>query len=64
MMSISLKAFRLFTSPLQLLALGQDRLARFLDRARNKVPEERQIDAHPAFPKVIEQLCIVCLSSF
>lgn len=92
------KAFRLFTSPLQLLALGQDRLARFLDRVRNKVPEERQIDAHPqiagpvlenlrymeegsiltemylnllaraidqervgeahpAFPKVIEQLC-------
>ena len=43
----TIKAFRLFTAPIQLLALGQDLLEKRLERVRNKVPEERQIEAHP-----------------
>ncbi len=43
----TIKALRLFTAPLQLLALGQDLLEKRLERVRNKVPEERQIEAHP-----------------
>jgi hypothetical protein len=42
------KAFRLFTAPLQLLALAQDRLAIFCDSIRKAVPEERQIEAAPS----------------
>jgi hypothetical protein len=94
----TVKAFRLFMAPIQLLAVAQDRLARFCDRVRKDVPPERQIEArpsiaipillalrnmeddnpltdmftellrnsidsktveliHPAFPKIIEQLC-------
>lgn len=43
----TIKALRLFTAPIQLLALGQDLLEKRLERVRNKVPEERQIEAHP-----------------
>ena len=43
----TINAFRLFTAPIQLLALGQDLLETRLERVRNKVPEERQIEAHP-----------------
>lgn len=42
------KAFRLFTAPLQLLAVCQDRLSAFCDRARSAVPVERQIEAAPS----------------
>lgn len=41
------KGLRLFTAPIQLLALGQDLLQKRLERVRSKVPEERQIEAHP-----------------
>lgn len=43
----ALKALRLFTASIQLRALGQDLLEKRLDQVRNKVPEERQIGAHP-----------------
>ena len=43
----SVKALRLFTAPVQLLALGQDLLEKRLERVKSKVPEERQIEAHP-----------------
>ena len=43
----TIKALRLFTAPIQLLALGQDLLEERLERVRNKVPEERHIEAHP-----------------
>ena len=43
----SVKALRLFTAPVQLLALGQDLLQKRLERVRSKVPEERQIEDHP-----------------
>ena len=43
----TIKALRLFTAPIQLLALGQDLLEKRLERVRNKVPEGRQIEAHP-----------------
>ena len=38
----TVKTFRLFTAPLQLLAAYQDRFAGFCDRVRNKVPDEFQ----------------------
>lgn len=41
------KSFRLFLAPLQLLAVSQDRLARYCEAVRNSVPEERQIEASP-----------------
>jgi hypothetical protein len=41
----AVKAFRLFTAPIQLLAVAQDRLAKFCDRARSRVPQERQVEA-------------------
>lgn len=40
-----IKAFRLFTAPIQLLAAYQDRLARHLKTVHDKVPPERQIEA-------------------
>ncbi len=43
----SLKAFRLFTAPIQLLASAQDRFERWLEQVRARVPEERQIEAAP-----------------
>lgn len=42
------KSFRLFTAPIQLLAVAQDRLAAFCDRVRAKVPEDRQQEAAPS----------------
>ena len=42
------KSLRLFLAPLQLLAAWQDRLEAFLERVRNKVPEDRQQDAAPS----------------
>ena len=42
-----LKTFRLFTAPIQLLAVAQDRLAAFCDRVRAEVPEDRQQEAAP-----------------
>jgi len=44
----TVKAFRLFTFPIQLLALAQDRLASFCEQVRQRVPEERQIEAPPS----------------
>lgn len=44
----TIKAFRLFTAPIQLLALAQDRVAGFCARVRQRVPEERQIEAPPS----------------
>ena len=44
----TVKAFRLFTAPIQLLAVAQDRLAVFCDRVRAKVPEDRQQEAAPS----------------
>lgn len=44
----TVKALRLFTAPIQFLALGQERLTAFLQRARDKVPEERQQEAAPS----------------
>lgn len=44
----TVKAFRLFTAPIQLLALAQDRLARFCEQVRERVPEERQVEAPPS----------------
>ena len=38
----TVKTFRLFTAPIQLLAAYQDRFAGFCDRVRNKVPDEFQ----------------------
>lgn len=43
----SLKAFRLFTAPIQLMAAYQDRFASFCQRVREKVPEEHQREAAP-----------------
>jgi hypothetical protein len=42
-----LKTLRLFTAPFQLAASYQDRLERYLDRVRNNVPQEKQIECHP-----------------
>lgn len=41
----TLKAFRLFTAPIQLIAAYQDRFRAFCDRVRQKVPEEHQREA-------------------
>ena len=40
-----IKAFRLFTAPVQLLGSYQDRLSKHFERIRNSVPEENQIEA-------------------
>lgn len=40
-----IKAFRLFTSPIQYLGAQQDRLTKYLNRIREGVPEENQIEA-------------------
>lgn len=39
------KSFRLFTLPFQYAASLQDRLDRYFQKVRNKVPEERQMDS-------------------
>jgi hypothetical protein len=41
----TLKTFRLFAAPLQLLAAYQDRFESFCDRVRERVPESEQCDA-------------------
>ncbi len=40
-----IKAARLFTAPIQLLAAYQDRLSKFFDKVRGSVKEENQIEA-------------------
>ena len=42
-----LKTLRLFTAPFQLAATLQDRLENYLNRVRNNVPTEKQIECHP-----------------
>lgn len=42
------KAARLFTAPIQLLASYQDRLSKYFDRIRGAVKEENQIEAPPS----------------
>lgn len=49
----TLKTFRLFTAPLQLLATYQDRFRAFCERVREKVPEEQQCDAPPEIAKPV-----------
>ncbi|MDO8787500.1 MAG: Abi-alpha family protein [Sulfuritalea sp.] len=41
----TLKAFRLFTAPIQLVAAYQDRFSAFCNRVRQRVPEEQQCEA-------------------
>ncbi|WP_264566829.1 DUF4393 domain-containing protein [Flavobacterium sp. N3904] len=41
------KTFRLFTTPFQLAATLQDRLEIYLEKIRNNVPKEKQIECHP-----------------
>ena len=43
-----MKATRLFTAPIQFLAAYQDRLTKYLDKVREGVPLERQIEAPPS----------------
>jgi hypothetical protein len=45
MLTDLLKSLRLFTLPLQFGAAYQDRLVKTLDKVRNSVPEERQMEA-------------------
>lgn len=40
-----IKSFRLFTAPFQYLGVQQDRLTKYLNKVREGVPEERQIEA-------------------
>jgi hypothetical protein len=49
----SLKTFRLFTAPLQLLAAYQDRFKAFCERVRDKVPEKQQCDASPEIARPV-----------
>ena len=49
----TLKTFRLFTAPLQLLAAYQDRFKAFCERVREKVPEEQQCDAPPEIARPV-----------
>lgn len=52
-----LKAARLFTAPIQLLAAYQDRLSKFFDKVRRTVKEENQIEAPPSISgPIIERL--------
>lgn len=41
----TLKAFRLFTAPIQLMSAYQDRFRIFCEKVRNKVPEDQQCEA-------------------
>lgn len=51
------KAARLFTAPIQLLAAYQDRLSKFFDKVRGTVKEENQIEALPSISgPIIERL--------
>lgn len=49
----SLKALRLFTAPLQLLAAYQDRFEQFCDRVRQRVPDSEQCDAAPEIARPV-----------
>lgn len=40
-----IKGLRLFTAPIQFMGAYQDRLTKHLDKVRNGVPEEKQIEA-------------------
>lgn len=52
-----IKAARLFTAPIQLLAAWQDRLSIFLDKVRRNVKEENQMEAPSSISgPVIERL--------
>ena len=48
MLTDLIKTLRLFTLPFQYGAAYQDRLVKNLDKVRNKVPEENQIEAPPS----------------
>lgn len=51
------KAARLFTAPIQLLAAYQDRLSKYFDKVRGAVREENQIEAPPSISgPIIERL--------
>ncbi len=54
------KTFRLFLFPIQILSIAQDRLARFCEKARSKVPPERQVEApsYIATPALLDLRCI------
>ncbi|MDP4087608.1 MAG: Abi-alpha family protein [Bacillota bacterium] len=41
------KTLRLFTAPFQLAAAFQDRLEKYLNKVRDNVPKEKQIECHP-----------------
>lgn len=43
-----IKTLRLFTAPFQLAAAAQDRFRKWLEEARQRVPEERQVPASPS----------------
>lgn len=49
----TLKALRLFTAPLQLLAAYQDRFEKFCDRVRERVPESEQCEAAPEIARPV-----------
>ena len=49
----TLKALRLFTAPLQLLAAYQDRYEKFCDRVRERVPESQQCEAAPEIARPV-----------
>lgn len=52
-----IKAARLFTAPIQLLAAYQDRLSKYFDKVRNAVKEENQIEAPASISgPIIERL--------
>lgn len=52
-----IKAARLFTAPIQLLAAYQDRLSKYLDKVRNNVKEENQMEAPASISgPIIERL--------
>jgi len=52
-----IKAARLFTAPVQLLAAYQDRLTKYLNKVREGVPEARQIESPPSISgPVMERL--------
>lgn len=52
-----IKGLRLFTAPFQYAATFQDRLTKYLEKVRNSVPEENQIEALPSISgPIIERL--------
>jgi hypothetical protein len=52
-----IKAARLFTAPIQLLAAYQDRLSKYLEKVRNTVKQENQVEAPASISgPIIERL--------